>query len=270
MIQISTSRTKAIAFLCFIAILFPESIICQKCESNGLFPVYDITLGKTTLAKIRKKGYTFTEDNRGFTIEDASFSDMDQDSIVESMYLLAGHKIPQKWVDSLGLNWHLSYNELYSLLENKGFTVIITEEPTVKGLEGRKYFYATVSATSSVSNNVELSFDFFDGNRNGEGYTANSPNSLYSISAFCNDVEKESVEDVLKETYKTVYLTPDNKYYYVMLDAKKIGIFDLTGKEIIPCIYEYVIYYTDYFYYKSDNESGYFDLNGHKIADPQK
>jgi hypothetical protein len=68
--------------------------------------------------------------------------------------------------------------------------------------------------------------------------------------------------------FMIIYLTPDKKFYYVMPVAEKIDIFNLKRKEIIPCIYEFVIYYTDYFYYKSDKESGYLDLNGHKIADP--
>lgn len=155
-------------------------------NSSGLlskfFPVYGITLGESTSANIKAKGFSVKKNDRGNQVgkvNGLSFWDFNNDDIFEHLYITHSDALPEKWLD-LGVNWNFSYNQMLNKLKSLGFTIIKTEGPTTKKYSGRNTLSATVKFKAPNENfTVELNFDY--GNANNEGYTANSANSLYSM-----------------------------------------------------------------------------------------
>ncbi len=156
-------------------------------NSSGLvskfFPVYGITLGKSSSADIKAKGYTVKKDDDGDQMSDVNglaFWDFNHDNIFEILYIVQSDALPERWLN-LGVNWSLSYNQILNKLRSLGFTIIKTEGPTTKKYSGRNTLSATVQLKAPNENfTVELKFDY--GNRDNEGYTVNSANSLYSMT----------------------------------------------------------------------------------------
>ena len=155
-------------------------------NSSGLlskfFPVYGITLGKSTSANIKAKGFTVKKNDSGNQVGKVNgldFWDFDHDDIFEHLYFTYSSSLPEKWLD-LGINWSLSYNQIVSKLKNLGFTVINSEGPATKKYSGRNTLSANVKF-KAPNENFTIELDFNYGNKNNEGYTVNSANSLYSM-----------------------------------------------------------------------------------------
>lgn len=150
---------------------------------NKFFPVYDITLGKTTLSALRSLGYNVETDKDGDShtyVHDLSVWDFNEDKIIDFINIDKSDTMPQKWIN-LGLSWKLSYNQVLSKLKELGFKVEVKEGPLTKEYSGRNTLSAKVCATSS-DGKFELDVVFNYGNCNGEGYTTNSPNTLYEMT----------------------------------------------------------------------------------------
>lgn len=147
------------------------------------FPVYDITLGKTTLSALRSLGYNVETDKDGDShtyVHDLSVWDFNEDKIIDFISIDHSDAMPQKWIN-LGLSWNLSYNQVLSKLKELGFKVEVKEAPMTKEYSGRNTLSAKVCASSSDEKFVlDVAFNY--GNSNGEGYTTSSPNTLYKMT----------------------------------------------------------------------------------------
>lgn len=149
---------------------------------RGFFPLYGYTLGKSTVADFKNKGYIVKKTDSGSqhcSVRGVTFWDFDGDNVFEDVTMGADH-IPDKWVDNLEIDGRYSYNRLLGNFKKLGFTIQVTNEPSVKEYSGRKTLSADVTAISRDGYLVfKLDFDY--GNDNGEGYTKDSPYTLYNI-----------------------------------------------------------------------------------------
>lgn len=153
-------------------------------DVSKFFPIYGLTLGKSTTRDMKAKGHVVkTVDSGGqyCDVKSLTFWDHDGDNIFESMYITDSDVLPELWEDGLGINWGLSYNQILSKFKNLGYVIEIDKAPITREYNGRKTLSADVTATSA-DGHLEFEFDFDYGNSNGEGYSVNSSYSLYSIT----------------------------------------------------------------------------------------
>lgn len=163
-----------------------ESSSSSYSSSNNcnFFPVYGITLGKTTADELSRLGRRATtidksvnEPYKYYIINDVNFW-YDETSLASHMYITHNDPLPSDWINC-GFDWRLSYNEWLNLLRNKGFDVTVTSEPKTKLYDGRQTLSAKIKAvkqiTSSISVKFEFSFDY------GQGSSVDSKETLYNI-----------------------------------------------------------------------------------------
>ena len=149
---------------------------------SRFFPVYGCTVGQSTVKQMEAQDYVVKKTDSGARncdVKGLTFWDFDKDKVFESLYLTDSSYMPDKW-ESLGLTWRASYNQILKLLKGMGFSIMIKEKPETKKFSGRKTLSAKVVAISA-DGALQFKFDFDYGNENGEGYSQNSPNTLYSI-----------------------------------------------------------------------------------------
>lgn len=147
------------------------------------FPVYGFVLGSVSSVDLRSKGYDvrmFNEKSKCCDVNGLTFWDHDGDDFFEHIYMTHSDVMPEDWI-KLGLNWRLSYNQILKLFKGMGFSIKIKNAPVQKRYSGRRTLSADVTATSN-DGCISFDFDFDYGNRNKEGYSKDSPNSLYSIT----------------------------------------------------------------------------------------
>lgn len=156
--------------------------VSSKSVMNRFFPVYSFTIGQSTVKQMEAQDYIVKKIDSGARhcdVKGLTFWDFDEDKVFESVYLTDSSYMPDKW-ESLGLTWRASYNQILKLFKGMGFSIKIKEGPETKKYNGRKTLSAKVDATSA-DGALQFKFDFDYGNENGEGYSQNSPNTLYSI-----------------------------------------------------------------------------------------
>ena len=168
----------------------------QPASIQQFFPVYGITLGKTTTSDLKNLGYfpeTFENGPLHFCmVKDIYFWDNDGNHVYEGIYMTYDPytnsiPIPNDWRYRHGFDGSLSYSEWQSLFTKLGFSINVTEEPTTEVFNGVHSDRNTLSAKFIATSldgalSFELKFDY--GNGEGEGYSVNSKNSLYSIKIF--------------------------------------------------------------------------------------
>lgn len=151
---------------------------------SKFFPVYGFMLGQVTTNDFKRKGYnveTISSGSHNCDVKGLTFWDHNKDNVFEHIYMTQSDYMPDMWEENVGLSWKLSYNQLLNLFRRNGFSIQIKESPSTKKYSGRKTLSAEVRAVSSDGRLVfDLDFDY--GNSHGEGYSQDSPNSLYSIS----------------------------------------------------------------------------------------
>lgn len=151
---------------------------------DKFFPVYGLTLGSVSVKDMKSRGYTVKKMESGSQycdVRSLTFWDHNKDNIFEDIYITQSDALPDSWEDNLGLNWSLSYNQILSKFRGWGFTIKVDKEPQTKTYSGRKTLSADVTATSA-DGRIAFIFDFDYGNDNGEGYSTNAKNSLYSVT----------------------------------------------------------------------------------------
>lgn len=159
-----------------------NSYSSQSTALSAFFPIYGMTLGRSTHDDARRAGYIIKESgtSRYCDVNTLAFWDHNEDGVFESIYTTDSDMMPDAWQSNFGFSWLLSYNQWKELFEKYGFTINVTEYPTTKEFSGRNTLSAEFVATSSDGTiSFELDFDY--GNDNGEGYSVNARNSLYSI-----------------------------------------------------------------------------------------
>ena len=141
---------------------------------SDFFPVYGVTIGRSTIADVKALHYAVKE--RNADVEGLTFWDHNEDQILEQIYMVNSNSMPEKW-QRLGLDWRLSYDDWLALFQKMGFTIEHTMSPRIEGNALSAGFVATAPDGSFT-----MSLNFNYGNENGEGHRTSSRNSLYSIT----------------------------------------------------------------------------------------
>lgn len=150
---------------------------------SNFFPVYGFTLGRVTTSDFVSSGYeveTLDSGSKNCDVYGLTYWDHNKDDVYEVIYTIRSDQMPNSWTENVGLTWSLSYNEVVSLFKGLGFSMSIDEAAAVKEYDGRKVLSAEIIFTSP-DGRYSFEFDFNYGNREGEGSSLNSKNSLYSI-----------------------------------------------------------------------------------------
>jgi hypothetical protein len=165
-------------------------------EKEGIFPIYNFTLGKTTVKTIKERGFPCKKDG-GTTVcyvKKLSFWDFDGDQILERITFFPDGEMPHKWETYFGFDPEQSYESWIAQLGDHKFDIEVVEEPAIEVYEGRDTFVAQMKATSERYG-VTLRLDFRYGNGNQEGATAQSSRSLYMITFELPGAGEESKGD---------------------------------------------------------------------------
>ena len=150
---------------------------------NDFFPVFGVTLGKTTWKQVEEMGYVVEiwkeGPARNTKVNDVYFWDHKGTGVFIDM-----HK-PHSWRDnnfpplwkSKGFSWDLSYDEWMDVFRKLGFQITVTKQPSQREFSGRISLSAKFEALSSDGTLLfMLSFDYGE-----NGCQTSSPKSLYAI-----------------------------------------------------------------------------------------
>lgn len=143
-----------------------------------LFPIYGVTLGKSTWYDMARAGYSLkTYDSSVFAdVLSLGFADYEGKGYFDKLYFTASD-MPSDWI-KLGFQKGNSYETWLKLLDEMGYTIIVTKEPEVGSYEGVETLNAEFTAISEDAH-LKMEFEF----RYGEnGSSLSSPGTLYSIS----------------------------------------------------------------------------------------
>jgi zinc ribbon protein len=154
----------------------------EEASESGidLFPLYGVTLGKTTVQQLARLGVRTSsiDKNTGkpyqyYVVNGTNFWYNDS-GIADHMYIARGiYPISEQW-RALGFDWDISYNQWINLLQRLGYSTTIAESPRVVKYSGHDSFSAKIIATKQTIM-IELGFDF------SEGTTTDSKGTLYNI-----------------------------------------------------------------------------------------
>lgn len=150
--------------------------------SDDFFPLFGITLGKTTWQDARDMGLKVRrfekEDSRTINVEDVDFWDHDGVGIFTSLYWTNDESdFPHSW-KSKGFDWNLSYDKWLDVFKKLGYDIKIIRQPIQKKYSGRTTLSAEFNALSPDGTLLFL-LDFGYGEN---GYYTTSPKTLYSIN----------------------------------------------------------------------------------------
>ena len=160
-------------------------LMVEKYRDKGflasVFPINGVLLGETSFKQIGKK-YSL-RNNGGETycnIGGIAFFSQEGSSKVCSMVIENNVEMPASLIH-WGFDWHFSYSQYLEILKEKGLSPNKwgAEKPKVISKKGRSMLKATIKV--SLDEFVYCSLIFDMGNKNGEGCSTSSPNSLYKI-----------------------------------------------------------------------------------------
>jgi hypothetical protein len=152
-------------------------------EGNAdLFPLYGVTLGKTTVEELARLGTRSTsiDKNTGapyryYVIRGTNFW-YDDSEIAGHIYIARGiYSIPDPW-KNLGFDWDISYDQWLQLLQGLGYSITLEGPPRIVKYEGHDCFSAKILATKPAGPLISLDFNYNNGSK------ADSKATLYSIS----------------------------------------------------------------------------------------
>lgn len=172
-----------------------NSIEDSSSAIDNFFPLFGITLGKTTWKDAKEMGLKVCrfekEDSRTINVESVDFWDHDGVGIFTSLYWTNDESdFPALW-KSKGFDWNLSYDKWIEVFEKLGFEITVTRQPSQKIYSQRNTLTAEFEA---MSPDKTLCF-VMDFNYGEKGYYTFSPNSLYSITVnYEGLIEKEQID----------------------------------------------------------------------------
>ena len=149
---------------------------------DDFFPIWGITLGRTTWSQAQAMGFKVEMwkegPDRTADKEDLpTFWDHDGVGYFTSIYWTCYKDFPSKW-KSKGLSWENSYDQWLTLLRKLGFSINVTKAPSVGTWKEKDVFKANVNALSADGVlEFRMDFDFGD-----KGHLSSSPATLYSIT----------------------------------------------------------------------------------------
>lgn len=148
---------------------------------DQFFPLWGVTLGKTTWREGENAGYKVEiwSDGTGRTMDvhNVTFWDHEGSGKFTQIYWTHRNDFSDSW-KAKGFSWDNSYNTWLSTFRQLGFTIKVTKEPITKEFSGRNTLSADVEAISADGIlEFDLDFDYGD-----SGYYTSSPKSLYSMT----------------------------------------------------------------------------------------
>lgn len=163
---------------------------------NDFFPLFGVTLGKTTWKDAKDMGYkvrkTDISPSRNVNIEKVDFWDHDGEGIFTSIYWTSDESdFPPSW-KSKGFNWILSYDAWIEVFKKLGYRITITRQPVEKNYSRRNTLSAEFEALSPDGTLI-FTMDF---NYGEDGCYTSSPETLYSITV---DYKGPSIVDIAEE-----------------------------------------------------------------------
>lgn len=151
----------------------------------NLFPVLNVTLGKTTAFELAKAGESCEEydekgDPKACYLVSGVYIYYNQRNLAESLYISKRREggMPEEW-KKLGFDWNLSFNGWLQLLKEMGYSPIVSKKPTVGKIAGQQVLNGeilTVVITGSGALQMSLNFN------HGYGKTSpDDPSTLFAI-----------------------------------------------------------------------------------------
>lgn len=142
---------------------------------EALFPLYNVTLGETTVEELSRLGERSNPQYDYFRINGQDF--WYDNNTAWFMCLICGFDpMPSQW-KKIGFEWELSYNQWKTLLDRFKWNITIVEAPCIKQHNGQDCFSAQFYA---ISREYKITFDF----KNLEATSTNSPSTLYSLTIY--------------------------------------------------------------------------------------
>ena len=160
-------------------------------DVNDFFPLFGITLGKTTWKQAETMGYKVKhckpEESRTMNVEDVDFWDHEGVGVFTSMYLTRDENdIPSSWL-SKGFSWELTYDEWILVFVKLGFNLTISKQPS-RGIVDRNKMSNTEFDALSPDGKLEFTLEF----NNGESDNLNSScQTLDTISVNYKGLSKD-------------------------------------------------------------------------------
>ncbi len=154
-------------------------------DEYDLFPLYGVTLGKTTTKELSRLGsHTKSKKDNGevysFYVVDGMKFWYDHDGTSDHMYITKTDPLPDQWRE-FGFDWNLSYDHWIRLLEDQGYHIEIADPPHSEPYDGHDSFKAKLVATRQTNMLLELTLGFFY----GRATTSDSPRTLYNMRIKC-------------------------------------------------------------------------------------
>lgn len=142
------------------------------------FPIYGVTIGKTTLQELEANGIKINSAAGGKYVEINKMVMYDQKNSnnINTIYVYRDRNLrnlPVKWSE-LGFSHLNSYDKWLDIFKSLGYSVKITIQPSVKKFNDKDYLDAQFYATSTDEKlEFQLNFSYGD-----DGAMTSSPNSL--------------------------------------------------------------------------------------------
>ena len=161
------------------------SIYVDYLGVNDLFPLFGVTLGKTTWKQAMELGGKdiIDEDTGEFycDIENVHFG-YNGDILTDIYWEINYQDFPDLW-KSKGFSWNNSYDEWLGLFQRLGCEIEIVSKPEQEINDGRITLSGFFDA-KSPDGTLSFLMDFRCGEK---GYYTSSPNTLYSITVYYHE-----------------------------------------------------------------------------------
>lgn len=144
-----------------------------------VFPLNGVVLGETSIGKLGKKHKLTHEGSEIQCKCDGIVYSSSSNNRIDMITIENCEEMPEK-LKEYGFDWYMSYDEYKDLFREKRLKLhMYLEPPKVISKKGRYMLYATMGLSLDEVVDCELIFDM--GNKNGEGCSTSSHNSLYQI-----------------------------------------------------------------------------------------
>lgn len=175
------NKVRFVSILLFFYLFFSAALVgAEEDGDSDLFPVDGITLGKTSIDELLELEEIKTEkeldSNGSFRMDSIEFGY--EERILVALAINNNGTMPSNW-EKAGFRWDLSYQSGISLLEKLGYSIRITQVPTLQMKAGYPVRESQFEAFRPSEFPTVLTFYFTE--RQGTGVCPE--NTLHKISA---------------------------------------------------------------------------------------
>ena len=186
---------------------------------NDFFPLFGVTLGKTTWKDARDMGYEVKkckpESSRTINVEKVDFWDHEGEGIFTSLYWTRDESdFPSLW-KAKGFDWNLSFEAWMEVFKNIGYIITVTRQPNQKTSSAE---FEALSPDGTL--NFIMEFDYGE-----DGYYTSSPKMLYSITVDYKGVLQEKQNEDAEEEVLIEDVDGDNEVNSIEEDFSAINDF---------------------------------------------